>query len=93
MIFSSEKVLSSACGCVANKTHITCYINDIVRHFCFKGRISSTNCKSYPFKYRPVLNYSVKKGKCLKYPILLSGHGREQLDILLVVHGRKSRAL
>lgn len=89
-ILSFQKLLSSACGCVANKSHITCYINDTVIHFCFKGHISSSNCKSTPFKYISVLNYSVKKGKSFKYLILLSGYRGKLLDILSVVHGRKT---
>lgn len=93
MILLFQKLFPTACGCVANKAHITCYINDTVRHFCFKGHISSSNCKSAPFKYRSVLNYSVKEGKCLKYPILLSRYRGKQLDIVWVVRGRNSRVL
>lgn len=44
-------------------------------------------------KYRSVLNYSVKKGECLKCSILLNGYRRKQLDILLVVDGRNARVL
>lgn len=82
IILSFQKLLSSACGCVANEAYVTCYINDTVRHFCFKGHISSSNCKSAPFKYRSVVSYSVKKGQCSKYFILLGRCRGKFLDIL-----------